>query len=183
VIKAFTKGISWKSSLEELISRGIPKSIAAETGLPVFSINLSNSEYLISLEKVQRDKSIGKQIYTFTIIDEDTSKVYPYSIEANRMTLGSDWDVYDQHRDKIAKIDGSKFNVGGKYTIEIDEKSPNFRKELDEILVLFSTLNRFLGDVEKKLNEMRKKLKNKEKEIVIERDEAMLYINPRRIKM
>jgi len=182
VLKYFTEGMNWKASMEELVSKGIAKSLSAQRGMPVFMINLQESEYLVTLEKVQRDKSFGKSIYAFTIVDEKNRGLYPFSIEADRMTLGSDWDVFDRHREKIAKIDGSKFNIGGKYTIKLDKKSQNYRKELPEVLVLFSTLNRFLEDVEKKLDKTRKKFKDDKLEMIVESEEAMLYLNPRRIK-
>ncbi|MHA2403493.1 MAG: hypothetical protein ACXADH_10925, partial [Candidatus Kariarchaeaceae archaeon] len=150
VIKTFTKSMSWKGTLEEMMARGMSQTFAAGKGIPSFIVNLSKTNQLVTLEKVQRAKSMGREIYSFFVIDDDDETLHPFTIEADRFTLGSDWNVYDVKHDKIAKIDGSKFNVGGKYKIEIDTKKETYRNELPEILVIFSTLNKFLEDVLKK---------------------------------
>ncbi len=182
IIKTFTKSISWKGTLEEMMGRGMAQTFAAGKSIPSFIINLSKTGQLITLEKVQKAKSMGREIYSFFIIDDDDETLHPFTIEADRFTLGSDWNVYDVKHDKIAKIDGSKFNVGGKYKIEIDTKKETYRIELPEILVIFSTLNKFLDDVLKKMEKVKDILKDGKGTLVIENDEKLLYQNPRLIK-
>ncbi len=181
VIKSFTQSMNWKGTMEELIARGVAQSISAEKGMPSFIINISGEEYMIPLERVQRRASMNKAIYALIIIDEKTNEAHPFSIEENRLTLGSDWDVYDMRRKKIAKIDGSKFNIGGKYTIDIDEEAPTYHKRLADVLVLFSTSLRFLDDVEEKLKKTVEYLEKSDEEIKLTKEEAMLFMNPRRI--
>lgn len=183
IIKDFTKSMNWRGSLEELLARGIAQSISADKALPSFIINLSKSQYLIPLEKVQRHGTLGKQIYCFIIVDSETNESFPFSVEADRMSLGGDWEVFDHYREKIADIDGSKFNVGGKYTIKIKTDAPTYRNELPEVLILFSTLLKFLEDVEKKLEESIKKIKKEKLKITLDQQEAVLYNNPRLVKM
>ncbi|MHA2172841.1 MAG: hypothetical protein ACXAB7_23505 [Candidatus Kariarchaeaceae archaeon] len=182
VIKTFTKSMSWKGTLEELMARGMAQTFAAGKNIPSFIVNLGKTNQLITLEKVQRAKSMGREIYSFFVIDDDDETLHPFTIEADRFTLGSDWNVYDVKHDKIAKIDGSKFNVGGKYKIELDTKKETYRNELPEILVIFSTLNKFLEDVSKKMDKARDILRDGKGTIVIENDEKLLYHNPRLIK-
>lgn len=181
VIKLFTKSINWKASLEQLVAKSFMQSIPANRAMPVFMININNTDHLITLEKTHRKPSIGKSIFAFNIIDDDNN-VNVYAIETDRLSLGSDWFVFDEQRNKIAVIDGSKFNIGGKYTIKIDTKSKNYDSVLDSVLILFSALNRFLGDVDKHLNSSVKKIKKGEIKPQITNEEAMLYLNPRRIK-
>ncbi|MFV2014752.1 MAG: hypothetical protein ACC656_04950 [Candidatus Heimdallarchaeota archaeon] len=182
VIKSFTESMSWKGTLEEMIGRGLAQTFAAGKSLPTFIMNLSKTNRMITLEKVQRAKSMGKEIYSFMIVDDDDATVHPFIIEADRFTLGSDWNVRDMRGDKIAKIDGSKFNVGGKYKIEIDTKKDTYRNELAEVLVLFSTLNKFLGDVADKIDNAHDRLRKGKEQIIIDRDEEALYQNPRLVR-
>lgn len=181
VIKLFTKSINWKASLEQLVAKSFMQSIPADRAMPVFMININNTDHLITLEKTHRKPAIGKSIFAFNIIDDDNN-VHVYAIETDRLSLGSDWFVLDEQREKIAEIDGSKFNVGGKYTIKIDTKSKNYDSALDSVLILFSALNRFLEDVDKHLDSSVKKIKKGEVKAQITKEEAMLYLNPRRIK-
>ena len=183
VVKYFTNSMNWKGSMEELIGRGVAQSISAEKGMPSFIINLANEEYLIPLERVQKRHSMNKDIYAVIIIDEKTDKAYPFSIEEDRLTLGSDWDVFDMRKEKIGHIDGSKFNIGGKYDIEVNEEAPTYHKRLVDVLILFSTSLKFREDVEKKLDKTIDLLKKSESEIKLSKEEAMLFMNPRRIKM
>lgn len=181
IVKLFTKSVNWKASLEELVARGVSQSISAEKGLPSFIINVNSNSLLIPLEKVQRHGSFDRAIYSFIIVDEKTNYAYGYSIEADRLTIGSDFDVFDVQHNKIGKINGSKFNIGGLYKIEIDSKSPFYRKEIDEVLILFATLIKFLDDVEKKLFECIKVMKKGKEPIKISDEETRMYENPRRI--
>ncbi|MHA2031025.1 MAG: hypothetical protein ACW99A_08710 [Candidatus Kariarchaeaceae archaeon] len=182
VLKSFTESMGWKGTLEEMIGRGLAQSFAAGKNLPTFMMNLSKTNRMITLEKVQRAKSMGKEIYSFFIVDEEEDTVHPFIIEADRFTIGSDWNVRDMRGDKIAKIDGSKFNVGGKYKIEIDTKKETYRIELAEVLVLFATLNKFLGDVAKKIDKAHDRLRKGKEQIVIDKDEEALYQNPRLVR-
>lgn len=183
VIKFFTEGISWKGSLEELISRGITNSLSANQGLPVFMINLSTADYLIVMEKVIRRKFLEKSIFSFALVDEKTLVSHSFSIVADRFSIGSDWDVFNQRQEKIAEIDGSKFNIGGKFKIKINAKAVGYSNELDQVLILFSTLTRYINDVEDKLEDTLKMIKKDDAEIVIDQEEANLYLNPRRMKI
>lgn len=183
VIKFFTEGISWKGSLEELISRGITNSLSANQGLPVFMINLATSDYLITMEKVIRRKFLEKSIFSFALVDEKTLISHSFSIVADRFSIGSDWNVINQKGDKIAEIDGSKFNIGGKFKIKINAKAYGYSNELDQVLILFATLTRYIDEVEDKLEDTLKKIKKDDLEIEIDKEEANLYINPRRIKI
>lgn len=183
IIKHFTKGMNWKGSMEEMLGRGVSQSLAADKGIPAFVINLQNNKHLIKLERVQRHGSFNKKIYSFVIVDDDDYEVSLYYIQEDRLTLGSDWDVYDRAGKKIAKIDGAKFNVGGKYDLELDEDSPFFRKELDEVLILFCTFLRFAKETEKKLEKTMKILKDPAVEFKIRKNEADLYKNPRLLRV
>ncbi len=183
VIKSFTKGMSWKSSLEQLIAKSIGHTAAADKPLPSFIINLSSTDTLITLNKIFRPKSLGKSVFTFSVVDEKTHELFTYIIETDRFSLGSDWFVYDLQRNKIAHIDGSKFNVGGKYTIRINDKLQTYTRELDQVLILFSTLQRYLEDIEEDLEKINDKLTKEQLSIEIPDEEEMLYYNPRRIKM
>ncbi len=182
ILKYFSKSINWKASLEQLVAKSIMQSQAADLSLPTFMINISKTDYLITVEKIRRRPKMGKDMFAFNIIDEEMV-VNTFSIETDRFSIGSDWFVYDQRRNKIAQIDGAKFNIGGKFTIEIDTTNEHYHKALDTVLILFSALNRYLDELEKDLEKSIDMIKDGKIKAEITKEEAMLYLNPRRIKM
>jgi len=108
ILKYFTQKMSYKGTLEEMIGLSHSRTIASGNPLQVCAINLSNHDNLIMLERITRWKGKKKELFTFMMIDE--GKLLSYRIEADRFTLGSDWDVYNHHDQKVAKIDGAAFN-------------------------------------------------------------------------
>ncbi|MDH5403296.1 MAG: hypothetical protein OEY49_12445 [Candidatus Heimdallarchaeota archaeon] len=180
VLKIFTKSINWKGTLEELVSQGYTRSLGSSQMLPVFTINLSNNDFQIIIDRVFKPKSLNKEMYTFMIIEDGIS--YPYRIEADRFTLGSDWDVFNHHDNKIAKIDGSAFNMGGKWKIHIN-KGITLPSSFDEVLVLFCCQLKFIENIMDRYERVVKSLKKDEElNIKVENDEISLYQNPRRIR-
>lgn len=182
VIKYFSKSINWKASLEQLVAKSLMQSLSADLPLPTFMINIAKSEYLITLEKIRRKPKIGKDMFAFSLIGDEYA-VYTYSIETDRFSVGSDWFVYDEQRNKIADIDGAKFNIGGKFTIKLDTSNPNYIPLLDSVLILFATINRYLDELEENLDESIKLIREKKEKAQITKEEAALYLNPRRVKM
>ncbi|MCY3412937.1 MAG: hypothetical protein INQ03_14965 [Candidatus Heimdallarchaeota archaeon] len=182
ILKYFTKSITWKASLEQLVARTLMQSVAGDLALPAFMVNVSNTEYLVTLEKIKRKPKLGKSSYAFHLIDDEYN-VYTYAIETDRLSIGSDWFVYDDQHEKIAEIDGAKFNIGGKYTIKINSKSENYQSGLDTVLILFASLNKYLEEIEADLEKSVKEIKKGKIRGKISKEEAMLYLNPRRIKM
>lgn len=181
VIKGFTKSINWKASLEQLVAKTMMQSVAADRAMPVFMINLSNSEHLVTLEKTHRKPSIGKSIYAFNLINDDLN-VLTYAIETDRMSIGNDWFVFDNSRNKVAEIDGSKFNIGGKYIIRLNTELETYNSKMEYVLILFAALNNYLSDIEGAVEKGMKKIKDGKAIAKVSKEEAQLYLNPRRIK-
>jgi hypothetical protein len=180
VIKTFTQSMNWKGTLEEMVALGQTRTLAAGEGMPVFTLNLSNLDRLVQVERIFKPKSLNKAMFSLMFIDDD--QYLPYHIEANRLTLGSDWTVKNHHDEKVADIDGSKFNIGGKWKIKMED-DVEVHPALDETLVLFCAFLRYEESVRKRLEENAKKMEgSKEFEIKISDEELYLYDNPRRMK-
>ncbi len=178
ILKTFTKGLSWRGSLEQLTAKTMSQSIAARKPLPVFVINLSGTDSLITLERVNRSMSFDKKIFAFTIVDEGIA--HPFYFEENRLTFGSDWTVHNAKKQKVANINGSKLNIGGKFVIKMASKGvPN---DLDDAIILFTAIAKFYKDVVKSVKKRVKYIqKSKDAWIKLDSDERMLYRNPRKM--
>ena len=181
VLKYFSKSMNWKCTLEEMVSKGIAQTLAGKESLPSFFINMANDEYLVYLEKVQKDGSFGKNVYAFGITDPKSRNFYPYTIEENRLTLGSDWTVKDINSTKLAEIDGAKFNMGGKFKIKINTETSTYHPKLVNVLILFACYNRFSKNVEKNLEKTVEHLKDSGEILTLSSQDSMMLLNPRRI--
>ena len=183
VIKLFSESIRWKASFEELKARELANSFAADKPLPVFTINSSNSKVLFSFEKLIRHKSLGKDVYSLFVVDDEKDEIHIYRIEEDRLTMGKDWTIYNHLDKKIGEIDGSKFNIGGKYHIRLDKEQYQLPDELENCLIAFAGANKFLEEIEKKIDKMLEKLKKDETPLKIDSNEMALYRNPRMLRV
>lgn len=183
VIKLFSESIRWKASLEELKARELANSFAANKPLPFFIMNSSNSKVLFSFEKVIRHNSLGKDVYSLFVVDDEKNEIHIYRIEEDRLTMGNDWGIYNHLDKKIGEIDGSKFNIGGKYKIRLDKENFQLPDELENCLIAFAGANRFFKDVEKKIEKMLDKLKDEETPLKVDSNEMALYRNPRMLRV
>jgi len=182
VVKVFTESMNWKASVEEMLAVGITHTLAAGEGMPVYNVNLNNLDRLVRLERVFKPKSMNKAMYSFMFIVDNT--VHSFRIEANRLTIGSDWTVFNIHNQEVADINGAGFNVGGKWEITINDDDFIFPPAFDEVLLVFTAIVKYEDNVRAKLEKAADKLKDSEEgfEIKISNEEADLYENPRRLK-
>ncbi|MHA2503348.1 MAG: hypothetical protein ACXAE3_10810 [Candidatus Kariarchaeaceae archaeon] len=181
ILKMFTESMNWKGTLEEIVAVGLSRTLAVGGGMPAFSVNLTNHDSLIRVEKMFKPKSFNKPMYVFMIAENNT--LHSYRIESERMSVGSDWKVFDKYGHKVAEIDGAALNVGGKWKIKIEDKFP-LHPIFDEMLILFSGLARYVDDIGSRLEKVADMLDEKDSntDLVIDSDEIGLYNNPRRMK-
>ncbi len=183
VLKFFSESFNWKATLEELKGRELANSFAANKSLPYFSYNGKNTKVLFSLEKVIRQNSFGKQVYSILVVDDETELVHIYRAEADRISLGTDWTIYNHEEKKIGVIDGSGFNIGGKYTIKLDQENFEIPDELIDCLICFAGANKFLEEIEERIEKELDLLKKGEEDLIIDKNEMALYKNPRMIRI
>ena len=178
ILKLFTKGFGWKGTVEQLVAKSLAQSIAAKKPLIVFSVNLAGTDSLITLERVTRPRSFNQKVYAFSLIED--GKAYPFYIMENRLTFGKDWTLKNMQNKKIADINGSVLNIGGKYVIRVPSKG--VPKDLDDFLIMFTGISQHLEEAEKAVKSwMKHAKKSKEMGVTIDKDEEMLYRNPRKM--
>lgn len=180
VMKSFTESMNWKGSLEEMVALGVTRSVATGQGMPVFTVNLANHDHLIMLERVWKPMKLKQIVYSFMFAEDEVLDAY--YITEDRLTIGSDWDVFNMHQQRVAKIDGSGFNIGGKWKLTIADDIPVHSK-LDEVLVMFAGMLKFEDNVRDRLEKTIDMLKDAPNEKQpVSTEEVYLYDNPRRLK-
>jgi hypothetical protein len=181
ILKMFTKSMNWKGTLEEMVAVGLSRTLAIGGGLPSFTVNLTNHDSLVRLERVFKPKSFNKAMYLFMFAENN--ELSTYRIEVDRLTMGSDWVVFDKYDNKVAKIDGAAMNVGGKWTIKIKDET-DLHPAFDEVVILFSAMVKYEEKIKKRLEKVADSLdeKDEQTDLYIDTDEISLYSNPRRMK-
>ncbi|MBD3192409.1 MAG: hypothetical protein GF308_17350 [Candidatus Heimdallarchaeota archaeon] len=181
VIKSFTDKINWIGSLEEMVAIEFTRSMAAERSVPSFIVNIAEHKPLIHLEATIPREIWPGDTYNFYLFHPEQKILNPFRIREDRLTVGSDWNVNDVTQKKIAKIDGKKFNVGGKFDIEIYDDQIKDDDVFIQTLILFSGMLKFRKKIEKRIDDFLDKMREKKAYIELSKEEVKLYQNPRRL--
>ncbi|MHA2202888.1 MAG: hypothetical protein ACW991_04300 [Candidatus Hodarchaeales archaeon] len=179
VIKLFSKSMYYQGTLEEMVGREFTRSLSARHDFPSFNLMIDDYEYLIPLNKI-RGGWFVPEWFVFRIDDEEG---FIPVILKHKMGLGIDYRVVNGIGDRqFGKIDGKKFDVGGKYVITLkttDERLVD--NVLVRTLILFASSLKFHEDIIKKIKKGTKKMKKNEWQPDLSNAEKLLRRNPRSI--
>jgi hypothetical protein len=179
VFKLFNETLNWRATMDLMIGRSLQQTIAAR-GLPVmtYSINTGEDNFIIYLERSANKWPFLPENFAFFIMHDD-GPVF-YRLKRDLIDLGGDFTLYDQHDQKIGHLDGKVFSIGGKWKGRVRREFADRR--LLTVLQLFSAMQIFNGDCRRHLKRLCKDVRSGKVEPKIERQEADLYMNPRRIR-
>ncbi|MFX1282187.1 MAG: hypothetical protein ACFFB5_00970 [Promethearchaeota archaeon] len=179
VIKLFSKSMYYQGTLEEMVGREFTRSLSARHDFPSFNLMIDDYEYLIPLNKIRGGKFVPEW-FVFRIDDEEG---FIPIILKHKMGLGIDYRVVHGIGDtQFGKIDGKKFDVGGRYDISL--KSTDERlvdNVLVRVLILFAASLKFHEEIFKKIKKGTKKMRKNEWQPTLSNEEKLLRRNPRAI--
>jgi len=174
-IRLFTSSISWIGTIEENIARTITLSLANDEILHAFNITLRGSKIFYTIEGV-RPRFLSGEVFSLLYINEK-NEVEVYLIRAKRVSLGSDWEVYEAStRKKIAKVDGKVLNFGGRWDIKLEKE---VEENLINVLILFASTMRFYEDLKKRTEKLLEIIKKKKEKMKLTKSELTLLYNPK----
>jgi hypothetical protein len=179
VIKLFSKSMYYQGTLEEMVGREFTRSLSARHDFPSFNLMIDDYEYLVPLNKI-RGGLFVPEWFVFRIDDEQG---FIPVILKHKMGLGIDYRVVNGIGDKqFGKIDGKKFDVGGRYDITLkttDERLVD--NVLVRVIILFAASLKFHEDIIKKIKKGTKKMRKDEWLPDLSNEEKLLRRNPRAI--
>lgn len=174
-IRLFTKSISWIGTIEENIARTLALSLANEEILHAFNVTLRESRLVYPIEGV-RPRFLSGEVFSLLYVNEK-NEVEVYLIRAKRVSLGSDWEVYDAStRKKIAKVDGKVLNFGGRWDIKLER---DVEENLINTLILFAATMRFYEDLKERTEKLLEIIKKKKERMKLTKSELTLLYNPK----
>ncbi len=179
VFKVFNETLNWRATMDLMIGRSLQQTIAAR-GLPVmtYSVNTDQDNFIVYLERSANKWPLMPENFAFFIMNNGMPEFY--RLKRDFIDLGGDFTLYDQHDRAIGHLDGKVFSIGGKWKGRLRREYADRR--LLTVLQLFSAMQIFNADCRRHMRRLWKDVRRGKVEPKLERQEADLYMNPRRIR-
>lgn len=179
VFKVFNESLNWRATMDLMIGRSLQQTIAAR-GLPVmtYSINTDEDNFIVYLERSANKWPLLPENFAFFIVSD--GKPQFYRLKRDLIDLGGDFTLYDQQGRAVGHLDGKVFSIGGKWKGRVRVEHADRR--LITVLQLFSAMQIFNADCRRHMRRLWKDVRRGKVKPALDRHEADLYMNPRRIR-
>jgi hypothetical protein len=179
VFKLFNETLNWRATMDLMIGRSLQQTIAAR-GLPVmtYSINTDTDNFIVYLERSANKWPLLPENFAFFIMNDGAPEFY--RLKRDFINLGGDYTLYDSHDNVVGHLDGKVFSIGGKWKGKVRREYAERRLLI--VLQLFSAMQIFNADCRRHMRRLWKDVRAGRVKPQLERQEADLYMNPRRIR-
>jgi len=171
--------LNWKASMDMMLGRSIQQTLGA-SGLPItaFSINTSDDDFIIYLERSGHKWPLLPERFSFFIMHEGAPKFYHFKRDV--INIGGDYTLIDQHGEHVGHLDGAVLTIGGKWRGKLrgDHADPRILM----VMKLFAGMIVFNGEARRHVRRLAREIYAGRLKPDIQRQEADLYLNPRRIR-
>jgi hypothetical protein len=179
VMKLFNETLNWRATMDLMIGRSLQLTLGAR-GLPVtcFSINASDTDSVVYLERSANKWPLGPEHFSFFLMENGRPQFY--RLRRDFIDLGGDYTLYSHRNEAVGRLDGRVFSLGGRWhgCVHPDHANPR----LLTVLKLFSGMLIFNPDCRRHMRRLARDVRRSRYEPKIEKQEADLYMNPRRVR-
>jgi hypothetical protein len=179
VLRLFGDKLNWRATMDLMLARSLQLTIGAR-GLPVaaYSINTGEQVHNIYLERSANKWPLMPENYSFFVLDNHQPIFY--RLRRDLIDIGGDYKLYDAAGNLVGYLDGKVFSLGGKWHCRIlrDHADPR----LLHVLKLFAAKEVFAREVRQHLKGLWRGVRSGKIIPSIDRQEADLYMNPRRMR-
>jgi hypothetical protein len=179
VLKLFNETINWRASMDLMIGRSLQLTLGAR-GLPVtaFSINVNAHDDVVCVERSANKWPLLPENFSFFLLDE--GKPTFYRLKRDLFDLAGDYTLYNQRDEVVGRLDGRLFTLGGHWRGRVHPDHANPR--LLAVLKLFCGMLIFNRGCRVHVRRLARDVRAGKFEPKIEKQEADLYMNPRRVR-
>jgi hypothetical protein len=179
VFKLFNESLNWRATMDLMIARSLQLTYGAR-GVPVmaFSANLNDQEFVVYLERSANKWPLMPENFSFFILDAGRPSFY--RLRRDLIDIGGDFTLYNERNQNIGRIDGSIFTLGGSWRGRV--KTEHADPRLMMVLQMFCGMLAFNRGVKKHMKALTREVRAGTTLPKIERQEADLYMNPRRVR-
>jgi hypothetical protein len=180
VFKLFNETVNWRATMDLMLGRSLQQTLGAR-GLPVmtYSINTADDNYIVYLERSANKWPFMPENFSFFLLD-DKGKPEFYRLRRDFINIGGDYTLYDEHDKIVGALDGKVFSIGGKWKGKV--KAGHADKRLLTVLKMFGGMMIFNADCRRHMRRLWKDVLRGKVEPHLDRQEAELYMNPRRVR-
>ena len=179
VFKLFNEGLNWRATMDLMLGRSLQLTHGAR-GLPVvaFSANIGDHDFMVYIERSANKWPLMPENFSFFILD--AGKPEFYRLRRDLIDFGGDFTLYNERNQKIGRINGSVFTMGGFWKGRVMDEHANPR--LMMVLQLFCGMLAFNRGVKKHMRTLSRDVASGKHVPKLEKQEADLYMNPRRVR-
>jgi hypothetical protein len=165
--------------MDLMIGRSLQLTLGAR-GLPVtaFSINAGEQDSMVYLERSANKWPLMPEDFSFFLLDN--GKPQFYRLKRDFIDLGGDYTLYSHCNAAVGRLDGKVFSIGGKWHgyVHPEHASPR----LLTVLKLFCGMLIFNAECRQHMRWLARDVLRGRLEPKLEKQEADLYMNPRRVR-
>lgn len=179
VFKLFSDTLNWRATMDLMVGRSLAQTIGAR-GMPLmtYSINSNDDNYMIYLERSGNKWPLLPENFSFFLMSDDGPQFY--RLKRDLIDWGTDYTLYNQRDEIVGYLDGKMFSIGGKWNGKV--KSGHADRRLMTVMKLFGGMMIFNPDCRRHLAQLYRDVMAGKIMPKIERQEADLYMNPRRVR-
>ena len=181
VVKLFSDSLTWRATMDMMLGKSIQETIGAR-GLPVvcYSINTNDDDFIIYVERSANKWPLLPENFSFFLMNEEGRPEF-YRLKRDLIDLGGDYTLLDQQDNVVGHLDGRVFTISGFWTCKV-RKDHGSAKKLLTCMKLFTSMIIFNKQSRKHVKQLWRDVRAGRLNPKFERQEADLYLNPRRVR-
>jgi hypothetical protein len=179
VFKLFSDSLNWRGTMDLMLARSVQQTLGAR-GLPVmtYAMNTNDHEQVVYLERSANKWPLTPENFSFFLMEE--GRLEFYRIRHDIVCLGADYTVYNQRDEVVAHLDGKILNIASKWQCRV--RADHKDKRLLAVLKMFCGMLIFNKACRRHVKQLSQDVRRGTTNPKIERQEADLYMNPRRVR-
>ena len=179
VFKLFNETLNWRATMDLMIGRSMQLTLGAR-GLPVvaYSLNTGDHAQMVYLERSANKWPMLPENFSFFLLED--GKPTFYRLRRDFIDFGGDYTLYNHHNQNIGRLDGRVFSIGGywKGSVKTEHADPR----LLVVLKMFCGMLIFNHDALRHMRSLVRDVAKGKYTPKLEKQEADLYMNPRRVR-
>ena len=179
VFKLFGEKLNWHATMDLMLGRSLQLTLGAH-GVPVmvFSINTNDHTQMVYVERSAYKLPFMPEEFSFFLLED--GQLDFYTLRRDIFALGKDYTLRDQTGRVVGRLDGLILSLGGTWRGRVlrDHKD----KRLLMVLKLFCAMLPFNNGCRRHVRSLYRAVYAGRLVPKLERQEADLYMNPRRTR-
>ena len=179
VFKLFGEKLNWHATMDLMLGRSLQLTLGAH-GVPVmaFSINTNDHTQMVYIERSAHKFPWSPEEFSFFLLED--GQLDFYTLRRDVFAFGKDYTLRDQTGRVVGMLDGLVLSLGGKWRGRVlrDHKD----KRLLMVLKLFCGMLPFNNGCRRHVASLYRAVHAGRLVPKLERQEADLYMNPRRTR-